>query len=731
MSCEVFCCEIPEILQVLVHGEGGGLMKQLFKFLELEAPIDNHLAGYFEKVLEMLFRHMTVPVMQYINERGPELLKKFLKHMSNYSIMQLVQRLMLPHIPFTMPDDGIDSIPQEDKCNWSFSEETCTMLCSVMLESDDIDTPSHISDLFVTVLQLSPADALILTHMSSKSSLDLLLKAAIIDDGDISSANDMPTAKESVSFAALTVYDAVVSRVCETANALRESDEEYQDEIEIMEQIKEGIDRICDSIIPFLGTISTQLEKYVSNNPCGTVAGQAKYSYPRLGNRGLQMVKLVEALVRLGNPVLDEKLSETGILKAIVDMVFVFDMNSMLHLSVQRIVLMIVEGGARRTKIQTHLLVDCQFLKKTMDQLWSCRNNNPENAIVIGEGTLIVKSSSPCLGHLLNMSQAINHILHHETEAAGFDEEGEFNEGGTSAKKPNGTGDDATSTSNGENTNAADKAVAEIEKPEGAVEEGANSVPSTQVTPGDVDSDDLDAQKQPIQCVMKNAGLDNQWEIFSEEILRPLDWTAQAEDESEYDQSDALQQQMELAMQALRLQTSDNSENTSWGNSGGDQQSQFHLEEDNRDNNADNDRKIEIIEDEDSDEEAEYPPSNNYNAAAESSNMDFTADFADFEAEAAKPEETDSTKAQAEGETETPTVTETEVEDDFADFSAALDTENISASAVEENNSMSSNEEDKKKQAAATIIENKGDDIFAESDIADLGNSDEKELNNE
>lgn len=106
MSCEVLCCEVPEIMDVIVEHDNGRFLDQLFAILEPDTPINHYLAGYFEKVLEVLFRRKTIKMMAYLNQKGVPLLKLFLKHIDNYSIMQIVQRLLLPHIPFSMGELG-------------------------------------------------------------------------------------------------------------------------------------------------------------------------------------------------------------------------------------------------------------------------------------------------------------------------------------------------------------------------------------------------------------------------------------------------------------------------------------------------------------------------------------------------------------------------------------------------------------------------------------------------
>lgn len=53
MSCEIICCEVPEILKAIANDGGGGgdecPLRKLFSILDGEGDIDSHRAGYLEK----------------------------------------------------------------------------------------------------------------------------------------------------------------------------------------------------------------------------------------------------------------------------------------------------------------------------------------------------------------------------------------------------------------------------------------------------------------------------------------------------------------------------------------------------------------------------------------------------------------------------------------------------------------------------------------------------------
>ena len=67
MSCEVLCCEVGAMIDLLVEARGGALLDQLFSVVTASAPVTNRLAGYFEKVLNVVFRRKSVSLMQYLD----------------------------------------------------------------------------------------------------------------------------------------------------------------------------------------------------------------------------------------------------------------------------------------------------------------------------------------------------------------------------------------------------------------------------------------------------------------------------------------------------------------------------------------------------------------------------------------------------------------------------------------------------------------------------------------
>ena len=410
MSCEVFCCEIPQILAKFEKNKDGStstLLTKLFSVLDKEAPLDKYLAGYFEKIVDMLFRKMTPTMMAFVNENDG-LVDDFMKHMDNYSTLQILQRLMLPHIPFNMQSADLDVVESEEvaKCEWSKHQRTCDKLIDKMLQSPSSGNVStHVCALIVTVLQISPLEAPFLTNLCNGSCTEKLLRGALADGQD-----------DNVTNAALTVLCVFIQRLCEAMNPDMEF--EYGGDIGVFarpppfvapEAMKTCVRAMCDTVRPFADQFATQLKSYVDSTPSGTLILQPREAFPRLGTRGINLVKLVEVLFRLEDSDLDKILLERGVLIACVDMMFKYELNSILHLSVQKIVLTILEGDEGRKAAQEHLLNDTVLLEKVMELIQEA--STPADPSLDAPSGLrrgpsnLAGARRPVLGHLVQIAE--------------------------------------------------------------------------------------------------------------------------------------------------------------------------------------------------------------------------------------------------------------------------------------------------------------------------------------
>lgn len=409
MSCEIFCCEIPQIMAKFENNEDGStsaMLTKLFEVLDYEAPLDQYLAGYFEKIVDMLFRKMTRTMMNFVNE-NENLMERFLRHIDNYSTLQILQRLMLPHIPFNMhsPEPEMTEADDSAKCDWSKYQSTCDTLVDKMLVNKSGDIPAHVCALIVTVLQISPLDAPFFSNLCHKSCLSKLLNAAMTEK----------EFDEDVGNAALAVLAVLIQRLCESVNP--ELDYEYGGELGgfgrppfvASENMKECISGMAACVEPFADTFSAQLLTFTDSSPAGEIKPQCKESFPRLGSRGLNLVKLVEVLVRLDDKAMDKMMCDKGMLTSCVKMMFKYELHSILHLSVQKIILTILECGEERKQTQEHIVNESGILEKIMTSITEAAipaEDGNSSSVGLRRGPAKLGGSRrPILGHLVAIAE--------------------------------------------------------------------------------------------------------------------------------------------------------------------------------------------------------------------------------------------------------------------------------------------------------------------------------------
>lgn len=357
MSCEVICCEVPEILHALIEEFNGKYLDRLFSFLELTGELDCYLAGYFEKILEMLFRKMTSRMMYYFNSKSIGLLKLFLIHVNNYSIMQIIQRLMLPHLPFTQPseNDIFDEITRDqDYCNWSFLSETCELLLQTMLTSNHIDVPLHISDMLITILQLSPPDTLLIKYLCTPDHLhELIIRSTMISSYDLTQ-QPLPLdlqIQSNISLACISVLESLISRLFESGYHYQLN--EIQTEIPESDQllikaIQYQLHQLNNDILPHISKFKDILQYIIQHAKETKLIFPSKIASCKLGHNALQMIKLIESIARVGHEDMDQTFCDYGIFADCMEIFFLFENNSILHLSIQRIFENIFESPHRR-----------------------------------------------------------------------------------------------------------------------------------------------------------------------------------------------------------------------------------------------------------------------------------------------------------------------------------------------------------------------------------------------
>lgn len=448
MACEIVCCENSRIIDILISGKnekGETLLDRFFSILELPpGKVDDRHAGYFEKIISVLLRIRAKPLMEYINQQGIELFNKFINHLDNYSIMQVLERLMLPSL--RIPDDdgtGNDcgdiqaskTDGSEDDtgspniclaCDWGENVAAMSLLVDKMIEDDSPDhvVATHAAELLVSCVHQKPLASPILQRLTTGTVLQKIVrKASVLGEGEAFTSHDtgMTSALlllESIvlqlgGFGCVAPVDdsLSISFISQSAIANRENSFSSKTEASVRsgswsyaESNPQNLASANDLIALLPGALSmwdALLTHEVTKS--WFVMNQMGKRIPMVGTSRLRIVRLIEALVLLAHPIVDEQLVKSNSIRHCLDLFFEFEWCSMLHQSVANLVVHVLEREGRRVPLQLYLINDLGLLER----LLSAYEKSGELYTESSEKSVHFRLGF--LGHVIIICQAIVH----------------------------------------------------------------------------------------------------------------------------------------------------------------------------------------------------------------------------------------------------------------------------------------------------------------------------------
>lgn len=207
MACEAICCENDHVLDALVSTRDGEMLRRIFSLLDKEGDLDDRLTGYFEKVVFVLLRLRCVQLMAFLNAGGLPLFRKFVRHLDNYSIMQVVEKLFLfqpvsdgqcQPVGLDLGEGGGEDVSGSGsgpdlsllECQWSSMPEVVDILVEQLVEGGDMQaagsrdgeagaeedkecslaaaTHTHVGSLLLEVIGNAHPDSVFIRHLTDK-----------------------------------------------------------------------------------------------------------------------------------------------------------------------------------------------------------------------------------------------------------------------------------------------------------------------------------------------------------------------------------------------------------------------------------------------------------------------------------------------------------------------------------------------------------------------------------
>lgn len=446
MACEVICCELKGIIDTIVDGFVPGSKSDLgeqearpMRILDLlfsmlydakVGEIDDYRAGYFDKILSVLFRKRPQALSQYINEGGGKgdtvLMKAMFDHLYSHSLMQIVQRLLLPQPPLPQKDEDDDDENKIDelyidpmegaddgldlfRCSWSESESALEMLLDCLIttgkiESDEgeevterrLDLYLNASEVLITIIQNSPLTFPSLKIITSDPVLEkLMIAASCLEEGTSFSPHD------SKLTCAMNVLESLILQLGGYGSVGmmfpedEEGDHEYLDPMNDSGKPEMATSDTLISHLPMMLSNLCKLLQYPeAENWVSPMQFSRREPQQLLGSSRLKIVRLTESLVLLGDPNVDSLLCDSNCLEICLDLFWKFQWCSMLHQSVANLLVHVFEGQNARSELQSYFLVKCNLIGRLMDSFWEKTEDGSTGAGRLSEMVMAMKSES-------------------------------------------------------------------------------------------------------------------------------------------------------------------------------------------------------------------------------------------------------------------------------------------------------------------------------------------------
>ena len=295
VSCEILCAGIPCILSQLVSTP---ILSRLLTFTSNTEYVDLRSAGYFEKILTVLYTNQPGPLIAYLNA-NPNVLQEWIACMHSYSMAQLIARLLSPEGACdTMDNDmsinsfnslmmgGFDGLnmglthPVEEEpseplpiLGWTTDNVAMATMVQQLTSSKESEVHEHVGvvlvELIATILRSSPSDGHSQLHfLQQEPILESLMEAAL----------PLANATPSAMAAAIAIVGALVSG---HGNA------DYQD-------ASREVPLVLTKCIARLPQICTLLRDADHSN--GEITTQYQTQTPRLGLQRLKVKKQIATL---------------------------------------------------------------------------------------------------------------------------------------------------------------------------------------------------------------------------------------------------------------------------------------------------------------------------------------------------------------------------------------------------------------------------------------------------
>ncbi|GJP66913.1 hypothetical protein CLOP_g23783 [Closterium sp. NIES-67] len=338
ISCEVFTCDIDQILTTVV--EEDEIMDLLFSFTNPDGPHSNLLAGYFSKVAVSLLIRKTPEVMAYL-QKHPEVLDNLIRLIGITSIMEVVMKLV-------GADDQI-MMYHSDKLEWLAETSLLDTLLSQLSAQSSSDVHANAAECLSAIARTAPSA--LASQLSTPKYIGKFFEHVL----------EAPRSMTSVINSLSVCITLLDPKRAAPPGAMR-NQLQYQLQNQQYQQQQQVVTvETVEGMVQRLGELIAILDLSNDDKVLPTTYGELR---PPLGIHRLKIVEFIGVLLGTNSERVREELVRLGGVRTCLDLFFRFHFNNFLHHHVERMVMAILESGS--SLLLEHLFVECDMLNRVM-----------------------------------------------------------------------------------------------------------------------------------------------------------------------------------------------------------------------------------------------------------------------------------------------------------------------------------------------------------------------------
>eukprot|EP00252_Welwitschia_mirabilis_P001765 TRINITY_DN11708_c0_g1_i1.p1 TRINITY_DN11708_c0_g1~~TRINITY_DN11708_c0_g1_i1.p1 ORF type:complete len:764 (+),score=141.89 TRINITY_DN11708_c0_g1_i1:237-2528(+) len=370
VACEILSCDVDVIPKTLVEDEE--LMALLFSFLESDRPHRTVLAEYFSKIVMCLLLRRTVAMLHYI-QTHQDLLAKFVNLIGITPMKEILIRLV-------GAEDNIYTYHSES-LQWLADTNLLDMLVDALSLPDCPDVHQNSAETLCAISHVVPSA--LASKLSSPMFLERVFQNAL---------NNFQS--KSTLVHSLSVWTSVLDS---RRHVLAASGSICTMMSESMNVTKADI---LNCMLQGIGQLMKFLYVCPDENVLPTTYGDLR---PPFGIHRLKIVEYISAIVRNSNGSTRQELIHLGAINRIIDLLFEYPFNNILHHHVESIITTCLES--KDAIVIDHILKDCDLVGKLIAADKDCFVTNSIKSLVTTSGKPL-----PRLGHMGHLTRIANKI---------------------------------------------------------------------------------------------------------------------------------------------------------------------------------------------------------------------------------------------------------------------------------------------------------------------------------